>query len=86
MAPGRVSDDDTHNRNPHSPPREAPLLACRAHVAFPAMASYLTSSHWIVTVPNELGSSKATLDCIAKGMQAAGDGRNLGGSSPTRPP
>jgi hypothetical protein len=45
------------------------------------MASHLTSSHWIVTVPNELGSSKATLDCIAKGMAAAADGRNLGGSS-----
>lgn len=44
------------------------------------MASYLTSSHWLVTVPNELGSSKATLDSIAKGMQAAGDGRNLGGA------
>lgn len=50
--------------------------------AFPAaMASYLTSSHWMVTVPNELGSSKATLDCIAKGMQTAGEGRDLGGVS-----
>jgi V-type H+-transporting ATPase subunit C len=42
------------------------------------MASYLSSSHWVVAVPNELGSAKAALDCFAKGMQEAGAGRNLG--------
>jgi V-type H+-transporting ATPase subunit C len=42
------------------------------------MASYLSSSHWIVAVPNELGSAKAALDCFAKGMLEAGAGRNLG--------
>lgn len=37
-------------------------------------AGYLTASHWLVAVPNELGSAKATADRFASAISSRGSG------------
>lgn len=43
------------------------------------MASYLASSHWLVGVPNELGSVKATVDRFTSAILTVG-GKHLAGA------
>ena len=48
------------------------LEACAQRDCLASMASYLTSSHWIIAVSNELGSAKVTADRFGSAVASRG--------------